>query len=599
MRTPGIRLLAGVAIGAAGVLALAAPASADVDDFAFDSHHVDYALSRGDDGIARVDVVETYVAEFPEHDQNRGMVMALPERYEGQPLFVDVVSVTDETGSPRPFDEDRDDGNVHLALGDPDGPYLHGAQTYVVHYTMENVVDVDDADVDEFYWDVLNDRRAQPVREASATVTLEGDLADALLPDRVACYSGALGESEPCDIAVGSGGARIDASVPGGLEPGEGWTIAVGFSPGSFASYDRSLLSSPVGWATIVAGLGSVGALAWALAARRRGLADEPGRPSVVAQFDPPPGVSLHTAGVLAKKGTDPALVGEILRLAVNGALRIVATEEGEGKKAKTTTEVELVDPSRADETGSRLLAAMFPGGAPAGTRFPLGTHDKALAAVGAELAKEAAGDVGKRFHRPVVPGTRAWPIVAAAVTGLAAFVLSVVAAGPLQLFEGAALPIGIAGLVLLFVSILVLARSPLNAAGAQTRDDLLGLREFIRWAEADRIRLLQSPETAQRIAIASDDPAQVLHLYERLLPYAALFGQAKEWAEQIARYAPEAGPAWYDGTTIGFTAAAFSSAVQQTVADTTTSGASSSSGGSSGSGSSGGGGGGASVGGM
>ena len=53
------------------------PASADVDDFAFDSFHADMLLTRAADGHAELSVTETLVARFPDSDQNRGIVRAI------------------------------------------------------------------------------------------------------------------------------------------------------------------------------------------------------------------------------------------------------------------------------------------------------------------------------------------------------------------------------------------------------------------------------------------------------------------------------------------------------------------------------------------
>ena len=78
-------------------------------------------------------------------------------------------------------------------------------------------------------------------------------------------------------------------------------------------------------------------------------------------------------------------------------------------------------------------------------------------------------------------------------------------------------------------------SRKPLTVRGAETRDHLLGLKEFIAWAEADRIRMLQSPSGAERVPVDVDDPRQKLALYEKLLPYAVVFGQEKEWSRQLA----------------------------------------------------------------
>jgi hypothetical protein len=153
------------------------------------------------------------------------------------------------------------------------------------------------------------------------------------------------------------------------------------------------------------------------------------------------------------------------------------------------------------------------------------------------------------------------------------------------------------AAVVGFFVVVGLVARRPLTAKGAETRDHLKGLQVFIEWAEADRIRMLQSPRGAERAPIDVNDPRQMLRLYEVLLPYAVVFGQEKEWAQQLAvLYGADGSPGWYTGSS-GFNAAAFSSGIGSL--SSSASASSSTSGGSSGGGSAGGGGGGGGGGGV
>ncbi|MCR2825081.1 DUF2207 domain-containing protein, partial [Microbacterium sp. zg.Y909] len=154
-----------------------------------------------------------------------------------------------------------------------------------------------------------------------------------------------------------------------------------------------------------------------------------------------------------------------------------------------------------------------------------------------------------------------------------------------------------VAGIVLAFGMGLVFHR-PLTDAGAELRDHLAGLKIFIDWAEADRIRMLQSPQGAERRPVDVGDPRQMIHLYETLLPYAVVFGQEKKWADELMVYYGDAGvtPSWYYGSA-AFNAAAFSSSIASLSSAAMSS--SSTSGGSSGGGSAGGGGGGGGGGGV
>lgn len=80
-------------------------------------------------------------------------------------------------------------------------------------------------------------------------------------------------------------------------------------------------------------------------------------------------------------------------------------------------------------------------------------------------------------------------------------------------------------------------------------REHLAGLRQYIELAEADRLRMLQSPSGADLVttdaasgdavgegpdADAASRPLARFHLHERLLPYAVLFGVEREWIAKL-----------------------------------------------------------------
>jgi uncharacterized membrane protein YgcG len=92
-----------------------------------------------------------------------------------------------------------------------------------------------------------------------------------------------------------------------------------------------------------------------------------------------------------------------------------------------------------------------------------------------------------------------------------------------------------------------------LTVAGGRHKTYLEGIREYLRLAEADRLKAAQSPQTADLVSGGvrpyGDRPNSpgddVVNLYERLLPYAVLFGLEKHWIEVIRAASPsvEIGP--------------------------------------------------------
>lgn len=569
--------------------------SGDVDDFTFDSFDADYTLTRADDGTSRLEVVETIVAVFPESDQNRGIRRLVPDTYNHQPLHPRLQSVTDENGVPRESETEDVDGA--LSIVSRADSYVHGRQTYVISYTLENVTwDFPDTGL-EFYWDVNGVDWAQPFGAVTARLHLDAALASALTGE-MACYQGGQAASDACASITSQtspdGGVVITASA-GALAPHQTLTMSVGFVPGTFALFDDNYFDSPFGWIQGVGVLGVVGAGALAIRARRRPLADDPGRPTIIAEYDPPSNVdALESAVLLGKR--DKAVAAEILEQAVSGSIRIV---EGDRTwTGKTKLVAELVDPARADADGHVLLQALFPSGMP-GERYEFGKQDSRLASRVQKLLSMADKELTARGLRKTVPaGSRAWPIVVALIAGAV-----VVFSGVLMLSAGIGgfVPVALiaAAAVIVVVVVGLVARRPLSAAGAETRDHLTGLEEFIAWAEADRIRMLQSPSGAERVTVDVNDPRQKLALYEKLLPYAVVFGQEKAWSRELAvlyTAVGATGPYWYYGTG-AFDAASFSSGIAGLSAAASSS--SSTSGGSSGGGSAGGGGGGGGGGGV
>lgn len=580
-------------IAVAVLVAAPLPARADVDDFTFESLDVDYTLERDDSGASVVRVVERFVALFPEIDQNRGMQRILPDSYQGAPLDPELISITDGDGAPRATEVSQEDGAVTFTSRADD--YVHGRQTYVFEYTMRNVTrNFADTGADEFYWDVNGVDWSQPFGRVTARVHLDADLAAALTGQQ-ACYAGNQGAETPCagiTVAEDGGGTVITAEAAD-VAPFQTLTIAVGFDTGTFTAFDPRFFASVWGWLQTVTMVLLGGAIAWAVAVRSRVLRDAPGRPTIIAEYTPPPSVDALEAAVLLGKSAK-AIPAEVLEQAVVGSIRIV--EGGRRWFGGAKLEAHLVDPSRADGDGRMLLEGLFGRNLNPGEVFEFGRQDTRFSTAARKILAAAGKELGRRGLQRAVPvSQRVWPFVAAIVCAGLAFAFGVAA---LTSFVSPAVP-----LVLLIVAIgavfivgAVIAHKPLTALGAETRDHLAGLKIFIEWAEADRIRMLQSPAGAERRPIDTNDPRQMLHIYEALLPYAVVFGQEKDWAERLAvLYDTTGSPNWYYGTS-GFSASAFAAGVSSL---STTASSSSSTGGSSGGGSAGGGGGGGGGGGV
>jgi uncharacterized membrane protein YgcG len=583
----GLAVLAGIIL----ILLTAMPARADADDFVFDSLSVEIELSQNDEGAGVARITETFVAVFPERDQNRGMQRRIPQDDEWTPLHPSLVSVTDETGDPRPVETESDDGHLVVTSAVPEREFVHGRQTYVFMYTVENVAGSKDNGLDEFNWDLLGTEWAQAFGEVEAGVTVDADLAATLTGD-ARSYAGDVGSTDSEVLQASpqpDGSVRFEAQYRE-VRPHQPVTFAIGFEPGTFTPFDASVASSPAALAQVGGGVLGAIAIGWALIVRRRRLQDEPGRPVVVAEFTPPEGVDAATAAaILGRSGK--IIAAEILEQAIAGSLRII---ESKGFLGTSKFTAELVDPTRADDNGRIILEGLFGEELASGSTFEFGTTSARFSKAAQSLISWADGR-NKALRRGAARsyGLGRWPLIIASAAvvlmlggGIVALISYVTPLVPIVLL--------VFGFVTIFAILIILGRSPLTSEGAVIRDHLLGLRQFIDWAEEDRIRMLQSPQGAERRAVDVNDPRQMLVLYERLLPFAVVFGQEKKWAEHLAVMYPGDSPGWYAGSA-PFSAASFAAGVSSM----STASVSSSSGGSTGGGSAGGGGGGGGGGGV
>jgi uncharacterized membrane protein YgcG len=117
---------------------------------------------------------------------------------------------------------------------------------------------------------------------------------------------------------------------------------------------------------------------------------------------------------------------------------------------------------------------------------------------------------------------------------------------GPLGI--GLAVGVVVSGFIILMFSLVMPARTE---TGVQAHDDLLGLKDYIKLAEADRLKFLQSPQGAEKLPVAEafdpKTPEAKVKLFEKLLPYAIIFGLEKDWAKQFEGIYVNP-PNWYQG---------------------------------------------------
>ncbi len=545
------RTLVTIGLAAAALLVPMAPAAAagsapvdtstgvraDVDDFSYASWEARYEVALDDDGRSRMHVTESLTARFPDADQNKGIVRGLPTSYENAWLDVRVLSVTDETGSDVPYETEEEDGLLLVLTGDDD--YVRGLTTYVIEYEMRDVILAADSGVDEFYWDLLPLDSSQPVEEFRAEIVFDETMTDRMTGD-ARCYTGLQGSTNECDLVASPDGSQFAVEMRE-LPPGEGVTVAIGFESGT-AVQPSARRPDPV--TDTVPAIAAMGGLALSVGSwvavsaftKRRRISSG----IVVAQYDVPDSLPPLVAAAIVPGAKDP-VPAEIVHLAVRGLLRI---EEG--------TDVEQPRLRRLpggripDELDAQALDALFADSDADGVAELPGASEsfaarmKTLSQSGAEAAVSRGLTTKARSRAAMI---LQWCAIAVVLAGFALGLWGIIAGRVTAIPAFVAIAFGVL-LVLLSSFYGFSKHTVLTPEGARQYEHLMGVREFIRVAEADRLQMLQSYTGAER---RQDGSANVIIVYERLLPYAMLFGMEDEWGGILERvYASEQrGASW------------------------------------------------------
>ncbi len=568
------------AVGLAMLLGLASPVSAAVNDFEITNYGMKLELGRDAEKRSTLRTTEVITANFARPNQNRGIERAIPKKYDGHSTSLKLESVTDERGNALEYTTYDSNGNEVVRIGNRNA-YVQGQKTYKLVYSQRDVTRYyENTGKDEFYWNLNGTQWRVPIREFHAEVHLSPEVQTAFVQS--ACYQGRYGVGTTCKLPQDGGVFSVNAQ---NLAAGENVTVALGLTQGTFASYQPSLIERLVPWwlgSMVVTGIGSTIAMIWAAvrAASRKNRKAEIG--TIVPEYLPPKDASVTTSAELVDTPR-AVMAAQLIDFAVRHYIKIIETKEKSfWKNAEYTLEiVKDISSLRAEE--QELLRDLFNGKTSVGERLEMKKlqSSTALYTRMQDNPKKLQNLVrGEYALRAKNAAESKWFTRMASVLA----VIGVVTLAPYTLL--------MAGVIWLVGYTLW----PLTDKGVVLRRYLDGLNLYIGVAEEERLKMLQSPEGAEKVGVA-DSPGKVVKLYEKVLPYAILFGQEKEWGKQLGAKYEAAGtnPDWYSGTNMSvFNAAVLSSAISNfSTTSSYTSASSSSTGGSSGGGFSGGGGGG------
>ena len=534
-------LIAGSLLVGSGQSAFAA----QTDNFTITKFDAEYLLGR--DGENRSTLAATWriTANFPPN-QNHGIAPIFVRNYDGHSTSFSIKSVTDERGASLKHSWN---GN-ELRIGDKD-TYVRGEKTYIIKFTQRDVTKhYKDTGKDEFYWDVIGNEWRVPMENVRVSMKLDRSL-QAAQRGELFCYVGRYGSTKRCDVSGDKGETVTNVRR---LNRREGITMAVGFNSGTFAEYQESLVERLIKiWAMvqIPASILAVILMIWCGWRYRRLFGRKNELKPIPPEYLPPNQASVLASAYILKKYDalmvkGSAKVAQMLDLAVRYYIKLYEVKKASFLRS-AQYEIEIVkDLKELRPEESEVVRDMFGSSMPSpGQRLNLKKLQNSMSYAARtrdddkNLKNLVCGKYGLCEQKPANKrAVQRW-----------------------------ALEIGIIGVLLLSPLLLAVAAMlfslsfgwSLTDEGLALRRYLSGLKMYIGAAEAERLRMLQSPEGAEKVKIDTADEKQLVKLYERVLPYAVLFGQEKEWSAQLGKYYEQAGeqPDWYSGQG-AFNAAAF-----------------------------------------
>lgn len=528
----------------------------DVNNFYFSDFTGDYYLSKDAEGVSHLKVKESVTAVFPDYNQNKGICRQIPyANQNGKNVTLPNLTRSNLTltrnGKPENiYSIDKESGFYNVCTGTEE--YVLGEQTYVFEYEFSKVVTEFEEKgrvFQELYWDTNGNGATQRFDKVTARLHFENP--EVWTGDSW-CYVGAYKASgqDRCKTTKLEDGVEFVAEK---LTRYENLTFDVELKAGSFVvplppdNYAYVIILVILG---VICGLWLTRAI-WKYVSNRE-KANYYKAFFVKPEYQPNKDYSLPemTEIFLGKK--KDMKVGMLLEMVVKHKIEL---KKGEKKKWS----IIVKDLDDVTEEYVDLLSILNGGDNPeVGDEIEVKTRtatSKLVAlrnSMNSAVVKDLKRDelVEKKYSF----GSSSGRGVANAIvsTIVAVPVLSMIGIMILSTFEDA-LGIGdsSAGNLIFeeyffqtaFVMILVtvLTVSLLNEAtrkyaghtlkGLEMSRYMDGLKLYIEMAEAERMKMLQSVEGADTSAEG------IVKLYEKLLPYAAVFGAEESWMNEMKKY--------------------------------------------------------------
>lgn len=520
-------------------------------------------------------------------DRRHGIYREIPYKYKARggnyKLRISNIKVTDDNGIAQKFSVSSEGDNKKIKIGDA-GIFVSGEHTYIIRYKVKRAINYF-SNKDELYWNSTGNEWPVKIEQSKTTVILPKIIPDKDLAS--VCYTGPKGSTQPCISSryKYTGKNMVEGVIfsDDRLQAGSGVTIAV--------SLPKGIIIKPGLWQNIL----DIAMDNWIILLpfavfiflyflwRARGR-DPEGRGTIVAQFEAPDKLTPLQIGVIIDERADKGdISAEIIYLAVKGYIKIHRiAKEGIFKSSDYILEKLKNENSLENDFDKEIMQSLFkkkyveesqykllkkykklinnPAGysgsaniknllgnniAPDDSREGFLPNYKEIVSLSSLKNEfyEDLGDINKQIYESAV-AQGYFPTSPNKVRNfyLSIGVVPIFAAWIFSLWLGF---IGIISLVISAALIIVFGffMPRKTKSGVLAYEHILGLKEYLRVAEKDRIEFHNAPEKNPQY-------------FEKMLPFAMVLGVEKAWAKQFADIYKNQSPSWYsDSGHLGFSA--------------------------------------------
>lgn len=450
-------------------------------------------------------VVETMQVIF--NEERRGLFRDIPTTYRdafASPYTIQlhVESVTDASGLPHPYVLEEEGDFLRIRVGDPE-IYLTGPQSYRFTYRVQRAYTQqqgqESGNMAEFPWNVTGTWPTE-IGYASVTIRPPENISPDLLP--VICFAGPTGStSKNCSIQRGDRFIYIGTTTP--LESGDQLTYAIQIPttdltlPGVLQHLAWFLQDNFMLFFALLLGVGI--SVMWLRHGREHPAS------SVMPNWELPKDVGFFDTVMLYKEVVSPRdMPAALIALATQGALRIEMVSNKRFIFHKQHSDLHLPPGEK------KLITALF------GSKSSVSTEDlKNVFYTHVGDITEAATEhtVQKKWYYAHPTNVTAVCIVIGILLCGLGIMLSLATEQGWSLLAHF-----IVAMVWIWASLHMPKKTP---AGRRLEADIYGLREYILRADKLRLSLTSVPHPSRKE-------------FDRLLPYAMLFGLERRWTEQF-----------------------------------------------------------------